>query len=241
MLESPLRESLLFKARQRGLIKINIHNLRDFTEDRHRTADDAPYGGGAGMVMKVEPLVKAVERVRSPHEGSKVVLATPQGPLFTQERARRLSSSSQIVIICGRYEGVDERVLDFVDEEVSIGDYVLTGGELPALVIVDAVARMVPGVVGDSRSVQEDSLADGLLKYPQYTRPAMFRESAVPPVLLSGDHAAVAGWRRRESLKKTAAKRPELLKKARLTESDKELLEHINNKEQHVESENERN
>lgn len=240
MFESPLRESLLFKARQRKLIEISIHNLRDFTTDRHRTADDTPYGGGVGMVMKVEPLVKAIEAVRTSQKASRVVLATPQGPLFTQDRAQQLSGFSQIVIVCGRYEGVDERIGSFIDEEISIGDYVLTGGELPALVIIDAVARMIPGVVGDRRSIREDSLADGFLKYPQYTRPAIFRDHPVPPVLLSGDHAAIARWRRKQSLKKTADKRPDLMQTARLTEKDQQLIEQIN-KEQQMESENERN
>jgi len=227
MFTSPLQESILNKARQKSLVRITVHNLRDFTEDKHRTADDAPYGGGAGMVMKVEPIVKALEHIRLCAEKARTVLLSPQGKLFTQEAAQRLSACGQIVLVCGRYEGVDERVLGFVDEELSIGDYVLSGGEIAALVVIDAVARLVPGVVGDRESVLEDSFAGSLLKYPQYTRPASFRGREVPEVLISGDHAKIRQWRRAEALKKTLQRRPELLEKAALTEQEKKCLDTI--------------
>lgn len=227
MFTSPLQESILNKARQKGLVRVTVHNLRDFTEDKHRTADDAPYGGGAGMVMKVEPIVKALESIRSSAVHARAVLLSPQGKPFTQEAAQRLSTYGQIMLVCGRYEGVDERVLEFVDEELSIGDYVLSGGEFAALVVVDVVARLVPGVVGDQESVLEDSFAGSLLKYPQYTRPASFRGSDVPDVLISGDHAKIRKWRRAEALKKTLQRRPDLLEKATLTEQEKNCLHNI--------------
>jgi tRNA (guanine37-N1)-methyltransferase len=223
MFDSPLAESILCKARERGLIRVNVHNLRDYTEDRHRTADDMPYGGGAGMVMKIEPIVAAVEALQASGP-ARTVLTSPQGARFDQETARRLSALDRLILICGRYEGVDERVLAFVDEELSLGDYILTGGEPAALVIVDAVARLVPGVVGHEASVLEDTLANSLLKYPQYTRPGSFRGLDVPPVLLSGDHEKIRRWRRQEALRKTLTRRPDLLGSAQLTEEDRKLL-----------------
>jgi tRNA (guanine37-N1)-methyltransferase len=224
MFDSPLQESILHKARQAGLISVGLHDLREYTRDRHRTADDTPYGGGAGMVLKVEPLVAAIEAIRSPAGKTRTVLTSPQGAKFTQAAACRLSRFDQVVIVCGRYEGFDERVLDYVDEEISLGDYVVTGGELAAMVIVDAVARQVPGVVGDEDSVAGDSLANGLLKYPQYTRPPEFRGAAVPEVLLSGDHKKIEQWRRAASLERTLARRPDLLESAELSDEDRKVL-----------------
>jgi len=224
MFDSPLQESILYKARQAGLIAVGLHDLREYTRDRHRTADDTPYGGGAGMVLKVEPLVAAIEAIRSSTGTTRTVLTSPQGEKFTQAAAGRLSGFDQVVIVCGRYEGFDERVLDYVDEEISLGDYVVTGGELAAMVIVDAVSRQVPGVVGDGDSVTGDSLANGLLKYPQYTRPPEFRGAGVPEVLLSGDHKKIERWRRAASLERTATRRPDLLKGAELGEEDRKVL-----------------
>ena len=223
MFISPLQESILNKARIKGLVRIIVHDLREFTQDKHKTADDKPYGGGAGMVMKVDPLVRAIEQVRRSDGEPRIILLSPQGVLFTQNAAQRLSTYQQIILVCGRYEGIDERILDFVDEEISIGDYVLSGGELPAMVVIDAVSRFVPGVVGDEASVREDSFANGLLKHPQYTRPPSFRGLNVPSVLLSGDHEQIRQWRRREALKKTAIRRPDLIKQAwqSLTEQEK--------------------
>lgn len=224
MFDSPLQESILYKARQAGLIFVGLHDLREYTFDRHRTADDTPYGGGAGMVLKVEPLVAAIEAIRSATGTTRTVLTSPQGEKFTQATACRLSRFDQIVIVCGRYEGFDERVLDYVDEEISLGDYVVTGGELAAMVIVDAVSRQVPGVVGDEDSVTGDSLANGLLKYPQYTRPPEFRGAGVPEVLLSGDHKKIEQWRRAAALSRTAARRPDLLNSADLSDEDRKVL-----------------
>ena len=227
MFDSPLQESLLKKAQERGLIEIAIHDLRTWAEDRHRTADDTPYGGGAGMVMKVEPIVKALESIRKAPATSRVVLLTPQGRPFSQDVASSLSRHEQLVFVCGRYEGVDERVLSFVDDEISIGDFILSGGEIAALVVIDAVSRLVPGVVGDEASVREDTFSNWLLKYPQYTRPPGFRGLEVPEVLLSGDHEKIRRWRRREALKKTLQRRPELLEKAELSDKDLTFLKSI--------------
>lgn len=231
MFDSPLQESILHKARQSGLITVALHDLRDYTSDRHRTADDAPYGGGAGMVLKIEPLVTAIETIRARSGKTRTILTSPQGAKFTQRSACRLSDFEQILIVCGRYEGFDERVLDYVDEEISLGDYVLTGGELAAMVIVDAVARQVPGVVGAEDSVTGDSLANGLLKYPQYTRPPEFRGAQVPEILISGDHKKIEQWRRAASLNQTAAKRPDLLHTADLSDEDRNLLLNYKQKE----------
>ena len=227
MFDSPLQESLLQKARDRGLIEIVVHDLRTWTEDRHRTADDTAYGGGAGMVMKVGPIVKAIESIRKAPDTSRAVLLTPQGKPFSQDVASRLSSYNQLVFVCGRYEGVDERVLSFVDDEVSIGDFILSGGEIAALVVIDAVSRLVPGVVGDEASVREDTFSSGLLKYPQYTRPPSFRDLGVPEVLMSGDHEKIRRWRRQEALKKTLQRRPDLLDKAGLSDKDTAFLKSI--------------
>ena len=223
MFVSPLGESILKRAQQNGLIQIGIHQLRDCTDDKHHVTDDAPYGGGAGMVMKVAPIVTAIEQLRRPGQ-TRVILMSPQGAMFSQGVAGRLSTSSHLLLICGRYEGVDERVQFFIDEELSIGDYILTGGELASLVIKDAVSRLVPGVVGEPASVAEDTFSGSLLKYPQYTKPRNFRGLEVPPVLLGGDHQKVHAWRRAEALRKTCCKRPDLLQQAPLTEEDKKLL-----------------
>jgi tRNA (guanine37-N1)-methyltransferase len=227
MFDSPLQESLLKKAQERGLIEIAVHDLRMWAEDRHRTADDTAYGGGVGMVMKVEPIVKALEGTRKSPDTSRTVLLTPQGRLFSQNVAESLCGFEQLVFVCGRYEGVDERVLSFVDDEISIGDFILSGGEIAAMVVIDGVSRLVPGVVGDEASVREDTFSNGLLKYPQYTRPPSFRGIEVPAVLMSGDHEKIRRWRRQEALKKTLKRRPELLEKAELTDTDAAFLKSI--------------
>ena len=228
MVEGPLQEGIVARAIANGLIDVRVHDLRNFTTDRHRVVDDVPFGGGPGMVLKPEPLFAAVERIREQRraeadagsvsrrrvgEGGAVVLTSPDGERLTHEVAARLSTLDHVVILCGRYEGVDERVREHLaTETISIGDYVLSGGELPALVIVDAVARLVPGVVGDEASVSGDTFArDGLLDFPQYTRPAEFRGWSVPPVLLSGHHAAIDRWRRQQALERTRKHRPDLL------------------------------
>jgi len=228
MFSSPLRESILGKAIEKGLLQIQTLNVRDFTLDKHQVVDDAPYGGGQGMVMKVEPIARAIESVKSQNRSAWIIYLTPQGKPFDQDLARRLSTRPHLVLLCGRYEGVDERARDlFVDEEISIGDYVLTGGELAAMVLIDAVSRFIPGVLGSDRSAEEDSFFNSLLEYPQYTRPVDFRGSRVPEVLLSGNHAAISVWRRREAIRRTSLRRPDLLAKANLTEEDKRLLEEV--------------
>ena len=229
--ETPLQESIIKRARVNGLIDIRIHNLRSFTSDRHMTADDTPYGGGAGMLMKVDPIVGAIESVADQTKKTRRILTSPQGTVFNQDSAGRLSTYQQIIIVCGRYEGVDERVLNYVDEELSVGDFVLTGGEIPAMLIVDSVSRLIPGVVGDIKSVLEDTFSNCLLKYPQYTRPAEFRKLKVPGVLLSGNHQKVAQWRRRQSLEKTFRKRRDLLKKAVLCEDEQQIINEIEQNE----------
>lgn len=213
MIEAALAEGVVGRARARGLLDIRIRDLREFTDDRHRTVDDVPYGGGPGMVMKPEPLFRAVEAITADQAAAApVVLMTPQGRPLTHDVARRLSGLERMVVICGRYEGVDERVTEaLVTEEISIGDYVLSGGELPALVLIDAVARFVPGVVGDAESVVTESFADGLLDHPQYTRPAVFRGMAVPDVLVSGNHGEIERWRATERRRRTEARRPDLI------------------------------
>ncbi len=211
--EGPLRESIVGRARERGLVTVRTTNPRDFTQDRHRTVDDTPYGGGVGMVLKPEPLVAAVESVRG--AASHVVLLTPQGRTFTQVTARRLAGMAHLVLVCGHYEGVDERACQAVmDEELSLGDYVLTNGTIAAVVVADAVIRLLPGVLGADESSQDESFGrDGWLEYPHYTRPVEFRGMRVPEVLLSGDHGNIEQWRREQSLLRTAARRPELLQR----------------------------
>jgi len=231
MVQQALGAGILGRAIERRTLNVVVHDLRDFTTDRHRVVDDVPYGGGPGMVLKPEPLFRALDAIEAADESSPTVLLTsPQGTLLTQAVVERLARQPRLVLLCGRYEGVDERVRSRVDEEISIGDYVLSGGELPSLVIVDAVARMVPGVVGDEQSVAEDSFGRGLLDYPHYTRPAEIgsRRSGtvlkVPDVLLSGNHAEIRRWRKREALARTLARRPELLEQATLDEEEQGLL-----------------
>jgi len=227
MFRSPLEESILRRAQDRGLIRVAVHDLRSFTRDRHRVVDDTPYGGGAGMVLKPEPIFAAV-RALNPGGAATVVMLTPQGKPFTQALAAALAARDHLILVCGRYEGFDERVrLGLEAREVSIGDYVLTGGEVPALVVIDAVARLVPGVLGDADSAREDSFATGLLDHPQYTRPPVFEGLAVPEPLLSGDHGRIRRWRRKEALRRTRARRPDLLARAPLSDEDRALLEEI--------------
>jgi tRNA (guanine37-N1)-methyltransferase len=228
ILEGPLNESILKRGREKGLLNVTVRNIRDYTEDKHKTADDSPYGGGAGMVLKPEPIFKAFEALKTEYPGEEflTILLSPQGRLFNQKRAEELSGEKRrIVLLCGHYEAIDERVIDaLVDEELSIGDYVLTGGELAALVVIDAAARLLPGVLGDEESAYRDSFGEGLLDHPHYTRPAEFRGMKVPDVLLSGNHAEIEKWRRREALKATLVKRPQLLETAELTDEDRQIL-----------------
>ena len=212
MFDGPLTESIIKRAQEKELLTIRRHNIRDTTTDKHRTVDDTPYGGGGGMVMMANPLVKAVEDARGDDEATPVILMTPQGRVFNQHIAQELAAYDRLILVCGRYEGVDERVRQSViTDEISIGDYVLTGGELAAMVIIDAVARFIPGVLGARWGAEEDSHAMGLLEYPHYTRPPEFREMTVPDVLLSGDHGAIQTWRRREAIRRTWQRRPDLL------------------------------
>jgi tRNA (guanine37-N1)-methyltransferase len=203
-------ESILKRAQEKGIVEIHCWDLRSFTEDKHRTVDDYPYGGGAGMVLKPEPIFRAVEAIPR-HERSQVILMSPQGPHFSQEMAVALKGEGQLIFICGHYRGIDERVNTLIDREISIGDYIVTGGELPAAVVIDAVARLLPGVLGDQDSAAGDSISTGMLDYPHYTRPQEFRGMKVPEVLLSGHHANVEAWRRKKALEKTEKKRPDLL------------------------------
>ena len=226
MFRGPFEQSIVKRAMDKGLVDIQIHDIRGWATDRHRTVDDYPFGGGPGMIMKPEPLFAAVEAVlaEAPERGP-VVLLTPQGRLFRQEMARELAGEQRLVLICGHYEGVDARVHEHLaTDEISIGDYVLSGGELPAMVVVDAIVREIPGVLGAPDASVEESFAQGLLEYPQYTRPPDFRGLTPPAVLLSGNHAEIARWRRRESLLRTARRRPDLLAKAELTEAERRWL-----------------
>lgn len=216
--------SVLGKAVDKGAVSVECVNPRDFASDRHKTVDDEPYGGGAGMVMKPEPLVAAIEKVRSLSPGVKVLLLSPRGRRFDQRFARELAGEEAICLVCGRYEGVDERVSHFVDGELSVGDFVLSGGEYAALCVIDAVSRLVPGVLGSQESLREESFSFSLLEYPHYTRPPEFRGLKVPEVLLSGNHALIADWRRFQQLKLTFERRPELLAEAELSERDKQKL-----------------
>ena len=223
--DGPLGEGIVRRAIDRGLVDVRVHDLRDFTTDRHRSVDDVSYGGGPGMVFKPEPLFRAVDAIRGDGDVDAVVLTSPQGRRFTQREAERLSGLRRIVLLCGRYEGVDDRVRSaLATEELSVGDYVLSGGELPALVIVDAVVRLLPGAVGDEASVDVDSFSRGLLDYPHFTRPAEFRGLRVPEVLLSGNHADIRRWRKRESLARTLALRPDLLPSAELDDEERGIL-----------------
>jgi tRNA (guanine37-N1)-methyltransferase len=224
---SPLESSLIGKAVKRGIIDIRITNVRDFAPGTHRVADDAPYGGGSGMVMRAEPLVAAIEAASEGLPAPRRLLLSPRGRPFRQAVAEELAREARVLLVCGRYEGVDERVRHFVDDELSIGDYVLAGGETAALAVVEAVTRLLPGFIGNTGSLEEESFRGGLLEYPQYTRPEVFRELAVPAVLLSGDHRAIARWRRKQRLRLTRQRRPDLLGSETLADEDRELLREI--------------
>ncbi len=225
--DSPLNESLIKKAREKGLLEFNIVNIRAFAADIHHTADDAPFGGGAGMVMKVEPVHYAMEQVRKERGRTHFVLLTPHGRRFDQELATRFSRIPHLALLCGRYEGVDERIHALVDDEVSIGDYVLSGGETAALVVVDAVSRLVPGVLGNEASPADESFGEGLLEYPQYTRPREFMGMQVPDALLSGNHEEIRRWRRKESLKRTILRRPDLMERFQPTREDGIMMRQV--------------
>lgn len=225
MFDGPFTESIIRRAVAGGRLELRLHDIRDYAKDKHRVVDDAPYGGGDGMVMKVEPLGACIEAVRKERPRARVILTSPRGRVFNHALARELVQEEELIIVCGRYEGVDERVRDlFVDDELSIGDFVLTGGELAAMVIVDAVARFIPGVLGSPGSAEADSFSDGLLEYPQYTRPVEYRGLRVPEELLSGNHAAVARWRHCKSLEMTLRARPDLLRQVTLSAEDRKFL-----------------
>lgn len=228
MLHSPLNFSLLKKAQEKGLIEIGLHDIRDWAHDKHNMTDDAPYGGGCGMVMKVEPVERALAAVKRNDIHPLVVLMTPQGETFNQTIAGELVEEKHLIMICGRYEGVDERIREHLaDREISIGDYILTGGELSALVVIDAVSRLIPGVLGNDASAATESFSQGLLEYPQYTRPAEYKGWVVPDILVSGNHAQIQRWQRIEALKRTWRRRPDLLEKIELSKEDKKNLEKI--------------
>ncbi len=232
MFSAYLGESILNRAQTAGILTLQIHNVRDFATGKHRVTDEPPYGGGGGMVMKVEPIDRAINSVPRKKNRVLTILMTPQGEKFTQATAEVLSHNEQIIIICGHYEGVDERVRqNLVDREISIGDYVLTGGELSAMVVIDAVSRLIPGVLGNSESATVDSFSSGLLEYPHYTRPAEYRGWTVPEVLLSGHHREIDAWRRKESLRRTKERRPDLLKTVQVSDTDLEILRNLESDE----------
>jgi tRNA (guanine37-N1)-methyltransferase len=223
MFENVLGESMLRLSQKKGLAKIAVHNLRDWTSDSHKTADDKPFGGGPGMVMKIEPVYRALEEfgavkkgLRIKEKGSKVILLTPQGKRLEQGSLKKLGKYKRLILICGHYEGIDERIRDLADEEISIGDYVLTCGEIPAMVLIDAVVRLIPGVLGDDESLKFESFEDGLLEYPQYTRPSDFNGMKVPEILLSGNHKRIDEWRRKQAIQRTRERRPDLLNNFKL-------------------------
>ena len=226
MFQGPFSESMLKRAQERGLLSISLHNIRESTSDKHHVVDDYPYGGGAGMVMKPEPIFTAVESV---HQGGPIILLSPQGRVFNQHIARALAQEAQVTLICGHYEGIDERVREhLVTDEISIGDFVLTGGELAAMIVVDATSRFLPGVLGGDESTVEESHSGGFLEYPHYTRPPEFRGWRVPDVLLSGNHAEIARWRRKEAIRRTKARRPDLFEKLDLSnKEDVKLLREL--------------
>lgn len=225
MVAGPFRLSLMGKAQERGRFLLQVHDLREYAEGRHRVCDDYPFGGGEGMVLKVEPLCRAVRAIARPELDRRVLLMSPGGTRFDQAQAVRLARYEQLVLLCGHYEGVDERVREhLIDEEISIGDFVLTGGELAAMVVIETTARLLPGVVGDEDSIRNESFEQGLLDFPQYTRPRSFEDMEVPAVLLSGDHARIASWRREQALRRTLVNRPDLLEHAPLTSQDRAVL-----------------
>lgn len=228
MFTAPMEESILGRAIRQQLLELQVHNLRDWAEGKHLQTDDAPYGGGDGMVMKPEPVGRALATLKERVPASRVLLMTPQGQPFNQGHARRLAQADGLIFLCGRYAGFDERIRQsMVDEEFSLGDFVLTGGELPAMVMIDAISRHLTGVLGNSSSVETDSFADGLLEFPQYTRPADYQGMKVPEVLMSGDHGRIAGWRREQQLLRTLQRRPDLLETAELTEEDIRIIEKL--------------
>jgi tRNA (guanine37-N1)-methyltransferase len=231
MFSGPFDESIIGRAVDQGLVSIEVHNIRDYTRDKHHVVDDSPYGGGPGMVLKPEPLFEAVDAVKGEAD-MPVILLTPQGRLFSQGLATELAGMDEMILVCGHYEGVDERVRQhLVTDEISIGDYVLSGGEFAAMVVVDAVVRRLPGALGSEDSVGDDSHSNGLLEYPQYTRPQSFRGWEVPQVLLSGNHAEISRWRRGQSLKRTAERRPDLMERAALSDEDRKLMARVEREE----------
>lgn len=232
LLASPLNESILKRAQEKGLVEIHIHNIRDYTEDKHRTTDDYPFGGEAGMVMKIEPIYRCIEALKAEREYDEVIYTSPDGIRYDQHEANRLSTLDNLIILCGHYKGIDYRIREhLVTREISIGDYVLTGGELPAMVVADAVVRLIPGALGDEMSNVDESFSTaedgGLLEYAQYTRPAEFNGEGVPPVLVSGDHAKVDAWRRKNAIERTCRWRPDLIETARLTPEERAYAQEI--------------
>jgi tRNA (guanine37-N1)-methyltransferase len=227
---SPLNQSIVKRAQESGIIQVRTINLRDFAIDRHQVTDDRPFGGGPGMVLKIEPLAAALQRSRAETPGVHVVLLTPQGKLFKQSTAIRLAQKEHLLLVCGHYEGIDDRVRFYIDEEISLGDYILTGGEIPALALIDAITRLLPGSIGGAGATEQESFQDSLLEYPQYTRPRVFDEHAVPEILLSGDHRRIADWRRQEALRRTWQRRAELLQNAPLTPEDLDFIEMLEKK-----------
>jgi len=224
---APLKESILKRAQEAGLIEISLVNFRDYAASKHKNVDDIPYGGGSGMVLKPEPIYFALQDIRKTNCKQRIILLSPQGKIYDQETAMRLTTFDELIFLCGHYEGFDERIRSWADEELSIGNYVLTGGELAAMVIIDSVARLIPGVLGKESSFEHDSYSQGLLEYPQYTRPPEFMGMKVPEILLSGHHAKIEAWRRKESLRRTFLRRPDLFAKAEFMASDYELLEEL--------------
>ena len=224
---SPLSQSMLQRAQVQGAITYRVINLRDYTTDKHQVTDDRPFGGGPGMVMKIEPLVAAIRAVREEDPLTRVILLGPSGPGFNQAKAAELAIHSHLLLICGHYEGVDDRVHFYIDEELSIGDYILTGGEIPALIVADAVTRLLPGVLGGEGATEEESFQEGLLEYPHYTRPRVFEGHVVPQVLLEGDHQRIARWRRQQALARTVTRRPDLLAQAVLSQADREFIKSL--------------
>jgi tRNA (guanine37-N1)-methyltransferase len=224
---SPLSQSMLHRAQDQGAVAFRVINLRDYTDDRHQVTDDRPFGGGPGMVMKIEPLVAAIRAARQADPQTRVILMGPGGAVFNQAKARELAGKSHLLLICGHYEGVDDRIHFYIDEELSIGDYILTGGEIPALIVADAVTRLLPGVLGGEGATEEESFQEGLLEYPHYTRPRVFDGQEVPQVLLEGDHQRIARWRRCQALARTVTRRPDLLARAHLSREDREFIKSL--------------
>ncbi len=224
---SPLSQSMLQRAQVQGAVAFQVINLREYAQDRHQVTDDRPFGGGPGMVMKIEPLAAAIRAARERDPETRVILLGPGGTAFNQAKARELAGCRHLLLICGHYEGVDERIHFYIDEELSIGDYILTGGEIPALVVADAVTRLLPGVLGGEGATEEESFQEGLLEYPHYPRPRGFEGHEVPPVLLEGDHQRIAQWRRRQALARTVQRRPDLLARAHLSREDREFIKSL--------------